>query len=81
MARRKEGLEIGIPIQNRALHINQQKISKTSPFAQVAGANKCHFYDVSRMDRDPGNTLRRMVAEMLPRHMAPLRTRTIQPPR
>jgi hypothetical protein len=48
------------------LRSNQQKISKTSGFAQAAAANHWHFCGGSRLDLASSNALSRMVAEMLP---------------
>ena len=64
-------LVIKIVIKYRVLRSNQQKISKTSRFAQAAAANHWHFYEVSRLDLGSSNTLRRMVAEMPPPDMTP----------
>lgn len=57
-------------IKYRVLRSNQQKISKTSRFAQAATANHSHYCGVSRLDLGSTNTLHWMVAEMLPPDMA-----------
>lgn len=62
---RQGSLVIKIVIKYRVLRSNQEKISKTSRFAQAVAANHWYFSGVSRLDLGSSNTLLWMVAEML----------------